>query len=158
MSISVIARVFAALFPITSAAFADSAYIQQVNGTTVTTQGNSVQITGTQQYTTSTPSRSPVPVPELVTPKSSTGSNFAKSVTVGTGNSVSQFQTGVNNASIVTTLGTSDTIGVVQGSNSISNLAVAGTGLNVAVLQPNNSAPVNMFVARLPNGTILIKR
>jgi len=161
MSLSVIAaRALIALMPFASPAFADSAYIQQVIGTTtVTTQSNSVQVTAGQQYTTTGPGRSTVPVPELTASRNAVvGSNLARSLTVGTANSVAQFQTGGNAASIVSTLGSNNTVGVVQGSDNISNLAVAGTGLNVAVLQPANSAPINMFVARLPNGTILIKR
>jgi len=165
MSVSVIARACIVSLSfvsssLLSAAYADSAYIQQATGTSVTTQGNSVQITGGQQYTTTSPSgRTTVPVPELAAPQSSSnGTNFAKSITVGSSNTVSQFQTGVNEASVVSTFGKNDTVGVVQGSNNLSNVAVAGTGLNVAVLQPANSAPINMFIARLPNGTILIKR
>jgi hypothetical protein len=31
-------------------------------------------------------------------------------------------------------------------------------GLSVGVIQPNGSAPVNVLIARLPNGALLIKR
>jgi hypothetical protein len=31
-------------------------------------------------------------------------------------------------------------------------------GLNVGVIQPNGSAPVNVLIARLPNGALLIAR
>jgi hypothetical protein len=46
-----------------------------------------------------------------------------------------------------------------SGNNLKSNIVLLGAvGLNVGVLQPKGSAPVNVLVARLPGGGLLIKR
>jgi hypothetical protein len=51
-------------------------------------------------------------------------------------------------------------VAVVQsGQNLRSNLMMLNTkGLSVGVLEPNGSVPLNMLIARLPNGGLLIKR
>jgi len=48
---------------------------------------------------------------------------------------------------------------VWQGGKDFSNVNLINTqGLAVAVIQPPGSAPLNMLIARLPNGGLLIKR
>lgn len=88
------------------------------------------------------------------------GANVAANLQVGSHNRVTQLQNGAGNASVVGIIGTNNNIGVLQAGNNLrSNLVVIGAqGLNVGVIQPNGSAPVNMLIARLPNGGLLIKR
>jgi hypothetical protein len=49
---------------------------------------------------------------------------------------------------------------VLQAGNNLkSNLVLMnGSNMNVSVIQPKGSAPVNVFIARLPGGGLLIKR
>jgi len=56
--------------------------------------------------------------------------------------------------------GYANSVGVLQaGNNLTSNVGLINTqGLSVGVIQPNGSAPVNVLIARLPNGALLIKR
>ena len=88
------------------------------------------------------------------------GGNVAATLQVGTYNRVTQLQNGSGNASVTGVIGANNNVGVLQAGNNLrSNLVVIGTqGLNVGVIQPNGSAPVNMLIARLPNGGLLIKR
>jgi hypothetical protein len=89
------------------------------------------------------------------------GGNIALTVQAGINNTVSQLQLGAHNQSAVAILGgRENNVGVLQAGNSLrSQVALVNTqGLNVGVLQPNNSAPVSLFIARLPNGALLIKR
>ena len=102
-----------------------------------------------------------VPTPELATPARLQSGNIAQSITIGNFNSIAELQGGHNDLSSAAILGGShDNLGVVQGgSGLLSNIVLLGMqGANVAVLQPPGSAPVNMLIARLPNGAILIKR
>ena len=70
-----------------------------------------------------------------------------------------QLQSGQNNLSNVGVIGNGNNVSVLQGGHDLSNLYLVNTGgLSVGVIQPNNSAPVNMLIARLPNGSLLIKR
>ncbi len=71
-----------------------------------------------------------------------------------------QSQVGGNNVSNVGVWGgKNNDIGVWQGGGDRSNLNLINTqGLAVAVIQPPGSAPLNMLIARLPNGGLLIKR
>ncbi|PTM41479.1 hypothetical protein [Bosea sp. 124] len=89
------------------------------------------------------------------------GRNFAQTVQIGNYNQVAQIQNGANNQSAVGIIaGNANNVGVLQGGNNLrSNLVLLNTqGLSVGVIQPNGSAPVNMLIARLPNGGLLIKR
>jgi hypothetical protein len=98
-------------------------------------------------------------LPELATPPS--GGNFASTLEIGSYNKVFQGQAGAGNVSNVAVIkGYANSVGVLQaGHNLRSNLALVNTqGLAVGVIQPNGSAPVNMLIARLPNGALLIKR
>ena len=88
------------------------------------------------------------------------GTNLAATLQVGAHNRVTQMQIGGNNTSAVGVIGYHNNVGVLQAGNNLrSNLVLLGTqGLNVGVIQPNGSAPINMIIARLPNGGLLIKR
>jgi hypothetical protein len=99
------------------------------------------------------------PVPETALP--ATGGNFASTLEIGNFNRVTQAQIGAGNISNVGIIkGYANNVGVLQAGNNLkSNLALINTqGLSVGVIQPNGSAPVNMLIARLPNGALLIKR
>ena len=96
--------------------------------------------------------------PEAMT---SGGNNIATTLQMGQYNRVFQGQIGTGNISNVGIIaGVANNVGVLQaGDNLRSNLALINTqGLNVGVIQPNGSASVNMLIARLPNGALLIKR
>jgi hypothetical protein len=88
------------------------------------------------------------------------GANVASTLEMGIGNTVAQMQFGAGNQSSVAVLGgRQNNVGVLQAGNNLrSQVALVNTqGLSVGVLQPANSAPVNVFVARLPGGGLLIK-
>ncbi len=142
------------------AASADSAYIQQAAAGS-TLKATPTQIVPTPGFVANARPNAvtaPVVVPEMVAPRSN-GANFAQTVTVGSFSSVVQIQAGRSDASVVSSFGSRDNVGVVQsGNNLVSNVALLGSGLNVAVLQPPNSPPVNVLIARLPNGSIMIKK
>jgi hypothetical protein len=99
------------------------------------------------------------PTPETTVPAS--GGNWAGTLEIGQFNHVLQAQAGSGNSSNVGILGgTHDNVDVLQhGQGLVSNLLLVGVqGFSVDVLQPPGSAPVNMLIARLPNGALLIKR
>jgi hypothetical protein len=142
------------------AAFAQSAYITQVNprspGFTSTVASQPTQTVPVFQYT---PSQTAfVPTPETAT--SGRNGNLAQTLQIGSFNRVLQSQSGGNNFSNVGVIGGKDNnVGVWQGGGDLSNLNLINTqGLSIAVLQPRGAAPVNMLIARLPNGGLLIKR
>jgi hypothetical protein len=89
------------------------------------------------------------------------GGNVAQTLQIGSFNQVFQMQSGTNNLSNVGIIGgVKNNVAVVQsGQNLRSNLMMLNTkGLSVGVLEPNGSVPLNMLIARLPNGGLLIKR
>ena len=97
--------------------------------------------------------------PELIAPAS--GGNFASTLEIGAYNKVFQAQLGANNVSNVGIVnGYANNVGVLQAGNNLkSNVGLINTqGLNVGVIQPNGSAPVNVLIARLPGGGLLIAR
>jgi hypothetical protein len=99
------------------------------------------------------------PTPETTVPAS--GGNWAGTLEIGQFNHVLQAQAGSGNSSNVGILGgMHDNVDVLQhGQGLVSNLLLVGVqGFSVDVLQPPGSAPVNMLIARLPNGALLIKR
>jgi hypothetical protein len=143
------------------AASAQSAYITQVSPhtsgytSTSTLTSAPVQTVPVSQYT---PNQTAfVPTPELATPRNG---NIASTLQIGNYNHVYQSQSGGNNFSNVGIIGgNSNNVGVWQGGHDISNLALINTqGLPIFVLQPPGAAPINMLIARLPNGSLLIKR
>jgi hypothetical protein len=99
-----------------------------------------------------------VPTPEAAS--GARNNNYAQTLQIGTYNRVLQVQAGGNNYSNVGVIGGNDNnVAVLQGGRDFSNLQMVNTqGLSVAVLQPAGSAPINMLIARLPNGGLLIKR
>lgn len=151
-----------ALTTASSCAFADGAFIPQAVGLL---KGAGVAL----PVLPSTPAPS-VPswaprggnthfAPEMTVPTS--GGNFAGTLEIGNYNKVFQAQAGAGNISNVAIIkGYANNVGVLQaGQNLRSNLAMINTqGLAVGVIQPNGSAPINMLIARLPNGALLIKR
>jgi hypothetical protein len=97
-------------------------------------------------------------LPEMA---AASGSNYAGTLELGAYNKVFQAQLGAGNVSNVGIIkGYANKVGVLQAGNDLkSNIALINTqGLSVGVIQPNGSAPVNMLIARLPNGALLIKR
>jgi hypothetical protein len=140
------------------AAFAQSAYITQVNqhasGPNFPTVSQPTQTVPVFQYT---PSQTAfVPTPEMTVPHNG---NFARTLQIGSNNGVYQGQAGGNNYSNVSVIGGNSNVGVLQGGKDFSNVALVNMqGYSVWVLQPPNAPPINAMIARLPNGSFLIKR
>jgi hypothetical protein len=99
-----------------------------------------------------------VPTPE--TSPTARNGNIAQTLQIGSYNRVFQSQSGGNNVSNVGVIGgNNNNVGVFQGGKDQSNLGLINTkGLSIGVFQPPGAAPVNMLIARLPNGSLLIKR
>lgn len=137
---------------------ADSAYIAQVPGAAVT----DFSVGGTQQptqtYGSVTPSARPSSLPEGINP--SRGGNYASNLQVGSRNGVLTLQAGANSVSTTGVIGNNNNLTVLQGGNNLrSNVVLLnGSNMNVSVIQPRGSAPVNVLIARLPGGGLLIKR
>lgn len=150
-------------FAFVSPACADGAYISQAVGSfkgtapTLPIAPNATTASGNPAWALHAGSTRSTP--ELAAPAS--GGNFAGTLEIGNYNKVLQGQLGAGNVSNVGIIkGYANNVGVLQaGSNLRSNLALINTqGLAVGVIQPNGSAPVNVLIARLPNGALLIKR
>lgn len=142
------------------AAFAQSAYITQVSprssGVEATASSKLIQTVPVFEYT---PSQTAfVPAPETAAP--ARNGNVAQTLQIGSFNQVFQSQSGGSNYSNVGIIGGNyNNVGVWQGGKDQSNLALINTqGLSIGVIQPPGSAPLNMLIARLPNGGLLIKR
>lgn len=88
------------------------------------------------------------------------GQNLAQTLEIGSYNAIFNLQSGSGNVSQTAVIGAYNNVAVLQsGQNLRSNVALVNTvGMNVAVLQPSNSTPVNVLIARLPSGALLIKR
>ncbi len=141
-------------------ALAESAYIAQV---TSKSPGPAPSIVPQPVPAASSASYAPrqtsfVPTPETAAPARS--GNYAQTIQVGNSNAVFQAQAGGNNLSNVGIWGgKNNNVGVFQGGQDLSNVNLINTqGLSIAVLQPPGSAPMNVLVARLPDGRLLIKR
>jgi hypothetical protein len=138
---------------------AESAYISQVSGkagaATPTTNAQPAQFSPAGNYAQRQTAF--VPTPETTRVHSS---NIANTLEIGNANNVFQAQAGGKNYSNVGVLGGNENnVAVLQGGRDFSNLQLVNTqGLSIAVLQPPGSAPINMLIARLPNGSLLIKR
>ena len=163
------ARLYALLISMLVAAVtpvrAETAYIAQVAGrpgATIATQSgllsNPAPSTSYGSQQNGSHQTSFVPAPGIAAPVNS--GNFAQTVQVGNLNQVAQFQSGQGNFSNVGVLGgQNNNVGVLQGGRDLSNLYLVNTqGLSVGVIQPAGSAPLDMLIARLPNGGLLIKR
>ena len=141
-------------------AFAESAYIAQVTSKvsapapTIVSQPLPVAPTGPH----ATRPMSFVPTPETAAP--ARNGNFAQTIQVGTTNAVLQAQVGGHNVSNVGVWGgKNNDVGVFQGGQDLANVNLINTqGLSVAVLQPPGAPPMNVLIARLPNGGLLIKK
>jgi len=106
------------------------------------------------------PSIPPGVVPSPAT-AASTGSrrNLAFTAVFGNFNQTLQVQLGSNDQSALGVFGNNDTAGVFQvGNNLRSDVAVLGQNVAVGVIQPNGSPPVDLLIARLPSGRLLIAR
>ena len=140
-------------------ASADSAYIAQVPNQRVSDVGlHLVARHGDVSNTWHSPrARTFMPPPEAVT---AAKQNLAQTYQLGSYNSALHLQSGANNSSTVGVIGFENNVAVLQSGNNLkSNVVLLNTvGLNVGVLQPQGSAPVNMLIARLPGGGLLIKR
>jgi hypothetical protein len=140
-------------------ASAQTAYITQVSphasGFTTSAATQSIQLLPVAQNAPHVTAF--VPTPETA---SARNGNIAQTLQVGSFNHVFQSQSGGNNLSNVSVIGgNSNNVGVWQGGKDLSNIALINTkGLSVDVLQAPGSAPVNALIARLPNGSLLIKR
>ncbi len=86
--------------------------------------------------------------------------NSAQTLEIGAQNKVYQFQSGTGNVSAAGVIGSYNNLAVLQSGNNLrSNVVLLNTvGMNVGVIQPPGSAPVNVLIARLPGGGLLIKR
>lgn len=139
---------------------AESAYIAQVNAKAVATiSPAAAQSVSLEPIPTYAPRQTAyIPTPEAT--RTAHNNNIATTLQMGSYNRVLQVQTGGNNYSNVGLVGASNNdVSVLQGGRDYSNLNLINTqGLNIAVLQPPGSAPINMLIAKLPNGSILIKR
>jgi hypothetical protein len=148
----------------TPGAFAEGAFVQQATrayqgrNVSLPVAPNSMPTAGVPTW--SAPKNGSLrAAPELAAAAS--GGNFAGTLEIGAYNKVFQGQFGANNVSNVGIIkGYANSVGVLQaGDNLKSNVALINTqGLSVGVIQPNGSAPVNVLIARLPNGALLIKR
>ncbi|MCE4226949.1 hypothetical protein HCU64_24725 [Methylobacterium sp. C25] len=144
-----------------SAAEAESAYISQMaSGTAVPVQAAATLLNVPAPTITRPHAAYTAPQTPEAAAMRGTGQNLAQTLQVGTNNQALHVQAGINNDSTVGMIGSQNRAGVLQaGDNLRSNLVLLGTqGLNVGVIQPQGSAPVNMLIARLPNGGLLIKR
>jgi hypothetical protein len=156
---------YLAIFTLTTpGAFAEGAFVQQATGAY---QGRNVSLpvapnsmpTGGMPTFAAPRTGSLRAAPEIATPAG--GGNYAGTLEIGSYNKVFQGQFGSGNVSNVGILkGYANSVGVLQAGNNLkSNVALINTqGLSVGVIQPNGSAPVNVLIARLPNGALLIKR
>lgn len=144
-----------------SGAHAESAYVSQMaSGVAVP-----VHLIGTSAAAPTTIAApaasvaSHVYTPEMTAARGMS-SQLAQTLQIGSLNSVAHIQVGAGNISTAAVIGQANNLSVLQaGSNLQSNVVLLGTqGLNVGVIQPPGSIPVNMLIARLPNGGLLIKR
>jgi hypothetical protein len=143
-----------------SPALAETAYIAQVasrsSGSAPMAAAQPIQMVPTTQPAAR--SMSFVPTPEMAAP--ARNGNFAQTIQVGNSNQVFQAQAGGNNVSNVGVWGgKNNDVGVFQGGGDRSNVNLINTqGLAVAVIQPPGAPPLNVLVARLPDGRLFIKR
>jgi hypothetical protein len=142
-------------------ASAQSAYITQVSPSSsgfvsASTSSPSIQLIPVSQNAARQTAF--LPTPETAAPARS--GNIAQTLEIGSFNRVFQSQSGGNNFSNVGVIGgTNNNVGVVQGGKDQSNIGLINMqGYSVGVFQPPGAAPVNMLIARLPNGSLLIKR
>lgn len=138
---------------------AQTAYISQVDAhASLITTSTAIQSTQLVPVLQNAPHETAfVPTPETAPARNG---NIAQTLQIGSFNQVFQSQSGGNNFSNVGVIGgKNNKVGVWQGGKGLSNLNLINTqGLSIGVLQPSGAAPVNALIARLPNGSLLIKR
>jgi hypothetical protein len=157
---------FAAGWGTTAAVCAESAYIPQVNAKAGMAMPAAavapLQVVPTSSYGSRQTSFVPTQTSVVPTPETAQahGTNLAYTLEIGSQNRVLQAQAGGKNYSNVGVLGGSnDHVSVLQGGQDISNIQLIGiSGLNLTILQPPGAAPINALIARLPNGSYLIKK
>jgi hypothetical protein len=141
---------------------AESAYIQQTTGTTGPQMSVSTSVAGPSfAAAASSPMSVSLAVPPEMTVPHGNAANFAQSLVVGNFNNVTQIQAGRNDMSSVSVIGGNhNNVDVLQGGNNLqSNIVLLGTqGLNLDILQPMGSLPVELLIARLPNGQFVVRR
>jgi hypothetical protein len=159
-SVAIVVATFAC-----SSARAEGAFIQQATGSY---QGRQTAFhvlphvnssPSTPSWTAPHPGNTQGALQSLAVPAG--GQNIASTLEIGAYNKVFQAQAGTGNISNVGIIGgKANNVGVLQAGNNLrSNVALINTqGLPVAVIQPPGSAPINVLIARLPNGALLIKR
>jgi hypothetical protein len=138
---------------------AESAYVAQIPGNVVTNMAAPNAVQQAQTYGQAPSARAAA----MFTPESGTSgksSNFASTLEIGSRNSVYTLQSGSNNTSNTGVIGNDNNVTVLQAGNNLKSNVVLmnGSNMNVSVIQPRGSAPVNVFIARLPGGGLLIKR
>jgi hypothetical protein len=145
---------------------AESAYIAQASSSASViaspTTAQPLQVVPTSSYGSRQTSFAPTQTSFVPTPETAQahGTNLASTLEIGNQNQVLQAQVGGKNYSNVGVLGGNNNhVSVLQGGQDISNIQLIGiTGLNLTVLQPPGSPPINALIARLPNGTYVIRR
>jgi hypothetical protein len=152
-----------ALLATCSQAFAQTAYIAQVPAhASVGNTALVAQPAQTVPVAQNTPRQTAfVPTPELTPQRNANlATNTAYTLQIGSHNRVYQSQSGGNNFSNVGVIGgNSNNVGVWQDGKDFSNVALVNMqGYAVGVFQAPGAAPVNMLIAKLPNGGLLIKR
>ncbi|MCJ2038527.1 hypothetical protein MKK55_06080 [Methylobacterium sp. J-059] len=138
---------------------AESAYVAQAAiGASVPVQAFGSTNGAPTPFARSPAIPAPMATPEMAAARGS--GQVAQTLQIGNNNHVAHLQTGTGNQSTAGIIGNMNQVGVLQvGNNLHSNIVLLGTqGLNVGVIQPQGSIPVNMLIARLPNGGLLIKR
>jgi hypothetical protein len=151
----------ASMLAASAPASAQSAYITQASPNSssfvsTSTASSPIQLVPVSQ--TAPRETAFVPTPE--TAQTARNGNIAQTLEIGSYNRVLQSQSGGNNFSNVGVVGgTNNNVGVFQGGKDQSNVGLINMqGYSVGVFQPPGAAPVNMLIAKLPNGSLLIKR
>lgn len=160
------ATLIALVAGMTMPAHAESAYIAQASSSASLiaspTTAQLLQVVPTSSYAPRQTSYAPTQTSFVPTPETAQahGTNLASTLEIGNQNQVLQAQAGGKNYSNVGVLGGSnDHVSVLQGGRDVSNIQLIGiSGLNLTILQPPGAAPINALIARLPNGTYVIKR
>lgn len=145
--------------PLCGVASADSAYIPQIPVGTAPVLSYETAVV--DNLSTLPIQRGRIaPNLEYALPHTRSG-NLAQSITIGAYNQILQIQTGFNDASSASIVGgIHDGVAVLQaGSNLRSNIGLIGLeNTDIGVLQGNGAPPLNLLMARLPNGRLLIVR
>lgn len=137
---------------------AESAYVAQIPASAVTNMAATALPHEAQSFG-QLPSPTTVSLPEG-NAAPGRGGNYASTLEIGARNTVFTLQGGANSISTTGVIGNDNNVAVLQGGNNLkSNVVLLNAShMNVGVIQPRGSAPVNVLIARLPGGGLLIKR